>query len=101
MEVEDVAVISHVPTQSARHVQLAPPEDFLAPRMQGHQFLRHLEDDFLDQAEIAVFDVAELHLAQQFFAQPPPRGVRMQQKLPLDVVPRLFPQPFTSPCQFL
>ena len=44
--------------------------------MQGDELLRHAEDDLLDEPEVAVLDVGELHLLQEFLAQAASSGVR-------------------------
>ena len=61
--------------------------------MHGGQALGHLVNNFLDQAEIAVLDIGQLDLAQQFFAQFFAADIGVEQKLPLHIVAHLLAQP--------
>ena len=64
--------------------------------MHRDQLLRHAKHDFLNQAEITVFDIRKFDLAQEFLAQAHAGGISMEQKLAFDVVTYLLTQEFLA-----
>ena len=57
IQIKDSAVVRHVIAQGFGYVELSAFEDFSASAVQGAQLLRHFINHFLNQTEVAVFDV--------------------------------------------